>query len=225
VGAGLTSLCRPSGFAQAAFSASATLLSFSSWLRPRWPPTPSQLGPFLTKEDAIAKADAVFVLAGTRMVRPLEAADLFFEGYAPRLVMTRDLQEERALSDIAGRGHPFASDVERARDVFVSMGIPREAILIPERIHDSTAAEAITLRELATQHGWHRVIVVTSKYHLRRAAFAVRRELRGTNVNVVMRASRYDPMRAERWWTRRAEIRWVVSEVPKLVAYALGLGA
>ena len=184
-----------------------------------------QLGPFLTKEDPLAKADAIFVLAGTRMVRPLEAADLYLEGYAPRLVMTRDMQEEPALNDIARRGHPFAPDAERARDVFVSMGIPRDAIIIPDRFHDSTAEEAVTLRELAANQRWRHVIVVTSKYHLRRAAFAVRRELRGTNVAVTMRASRYDPMRAERWWTRRAEIRWVASEVPKLVAYALGLGA
>lgn len=159
------------------------------------------------------------------MVRPLEAADLYFEGYAPRVVMSRDLQEEPAVTDLAARGHSFAPDAERARDVFVEIGIPRDAILIPDRIHDSTAEEAITLRELAVKHRWRHIIVVTSKYHLRRAAFAVRRELRGTNVAITMRASRYDPMRAERWWTRRAEIRWVVSEVPKLVAYALGLGA
>jgi uncharacterized SAM-binding protein YcdF (DUF218 family) len=185
----------------------------------------ARLGPFLTKEDALVKADAIFVLAGTRMMRPLEAADLYREGYAPRLVMTRDLQEESAFNDIAGRGHPFARDAERARDLFVSMGIPRDAILIPERIHDSTASEAITLRELAAQYAWRRVIVVTSKYHLRRAAFAVRRELRGTDVHVIMRASRYDPLRPEQWWTRRAEIRWVASELPKLVAYMLGLEA
>jgi len=107
----------------------------------------------------------------------------------------------------------------------VSMGIPRDAIVIPDRRHDSTAAEAITLRELAARHRWRRVLVVTSNYHLRRAAFAVRRELRGTGVEVTMRGSRYDPLRPERWWSRRAEIRWVASEVPKLAAYLFGLGA
>jgi uncharacterized SAM-binding protein YcdF (DUF218 family) len=185
----------------------------------------AQLGPFLTREDPLVKADAIFVLAGTRMVRPLEAAELYLEAYAPRIVLTRDLQEERAVARLAERGHQFASDAERARSLFVMLGIPEEAILIPDRVHDSTAAEAITLRELAARHAWRRVIVVTSKYHLRRAGFAIRRELRDTDLEVAMRASRYDPTRAERWWTRRAEIRWVASEVPKLVAYVLGLGA
>ena len=184
-----------------------------------------QLGPFLTREDPLVKADAIFVLAGTRMVRPLEAADLYMEGYAPQLVMTRDLQEEGAYRNLARRGHPFATDAERAQNLFLMLGIPGSAILIPDRIHDSTAAEAVTLRELAAQHGWRRVIVVTSKYHLRRARFAVQREVRGTGLEVTMRASRYDPTRSEQWWTRRAEIRWVASELPKLVAYLLGLGA
>ena len=185
----------------------------------------AQLGQFLTKEDPLVKADAIFVLAGTRLVRPLEGADLYLEGYAPRLVMTRDVQEESAYEHMAGRGHAVTRDVDQIRDVFVSMGIPRDAIVIPERRHDSTAAEAITLRELAARHRWRRVLVVTSNYHLRRAAFAVRRELRGTGVEVTMRGSRYDPLRPEQWWTRRAEIRWVASEVPKLAAYVFGLGA
>ncbi len=110
-----------------------------------------QLGPFLAKEDALQQADAILVLSGTPMRRPLEAADLYLAGYAPRIVLTRQTQEggERAL---AARGIPFAEDVERTRDAFLQLGIPDEAIIIPQRIHDSTAAEAITLRELAARH-------------------------------------------------------------------------
>jgi uncharacterized SAM-binding protein YcdF (DUF218 family) len=182
------------------------------------------LGSFLTPEDPLVKADAIFVLAGTRMERPLEAADLYREGYAPRIVMTRGT-EERAVQIVVGRGQPMDADVERARDVFVAMGIPRDAIVIPDRLHDSTAAEAITLREMAERRGWRRIIVVTSRFHLRRAAFAIRRELRRADLQVVMRASRYDPLHPDRWWTRRAEVRWMLSELPKLGAYMLGLGA
>ena len=181
------------------------------------------LGSFLTPEDPLTKADAIFVLAGTRMQRPLEAADLYREGYAPVIVMTRETVET-AVQIVGSRGQVIPADVERARDAFVAMKIPREAIIIPDRIHDSTAAEAITFRETAQRNGWRRIIVVTSRFHLRRAAFAMRRELRGTDLQVVMRASRYDPLHPDRWWTRRAEVRWVLSELPKLGAYVLGLG-
>jgi uncharacterized SAM-binding protein YcdF (DUF218 family) len=183
-----------------------------------------RLGPFLAVEDPLVNADAVLVLAGTRMTRPLEGAELVREGYAPVMVLTRETVDP-GLEIVARRGHPFPQDADRAREVFVTMGVRREAILIPDRIHTSTASEAETLRELALAHGWRRVIVVTSKFHLRRAAYAMRRELRGTGVEVRMRATRYDPLQPERWWARRAESRWVAAEFPKLIAYVLGLGA
>jgi uncharacterized SAM-binding protein YcdF (DUF218 family) len=69
-----------------------------------------------------------------------------------------------------------------------------------------------------------RVIVVTSKYHTRRARFAFARELKGSNVQIVIRASRYDTAKPERWWTNRADYRYVTSELQKLIAYKLGLG-
>ncbi|MBI2828728.1 MAG: YdcF family protein [Acidobacteria bacterium] len=183
-----------------------------------------ELGAFLAREDTLQKADAILVLSGTPMRRPLEAADLYIEGFGSRIVLTRQTPEggERALVE---RGVPFLEDVARARDAFIQLGIPAEAILVPDRIHDSTAAEAITLRELAERHGWHRVIVVSSKYHLRRAGFAFRRELRGTGVQLMMRGTRYDGLEPNRWWQRRRDVREIVPEVPKFLAYLFGLGA
>jgi uncharacterized SAM-binding protein YcdF (DUF218 family) len=185
----------------------------------------AQVGTLLTREDPLQKADAILVLAGTRMLRPLEAADLFREGYAPLIVLTREQQEAEVYQTIERRGVRFASDADRTREVFLAMGIPTGALLVPDRGHDSTADEAVTLRTLATGHRWRRVIVVTSRFHLTRAGFAMRRELKGTGTEVVMRASRYDPLQPDRWWTRRGEIRWVLAELPKLIAYLLGLRA
>ena len=182
------------------------------------------LGTFLASEDPLAKGDAIFVLSGTQMTRPLEGADLYFEGYAPRLVLTREVLEP-AFAIIARRGATVSSQVERARDVLISLGVPATAIILPDRFHDNTAAEAITLRGLAQANHWRTVIVVTSKFHLRRARFAMERELNGTGVRVLMRGSRYDDARPEQWWRRRSDIRDILSEVPKFAAYALGLGA
>lgn len=183
-----------------------------------------QLGSFLAHEDPLTKADAIFILAGTRMTRTLEGADLFLEGYAPSIVLSRDLQEQ-AFGELAKKGLVFPTDAERGRDVYVALGIPRDAIILPDRIHLSTAAEAITLRELAQNRGWKKVIVVTTKYHLRRAGFAFRRELGGAGVEVIMHSSRYDSSEPGRWWRRRADIREIIPEAPKLIAYLAGLGA
>ena len=182
------------------------------------------LGTFLAREDPLDKGDAIFVLAGTEITRPLEGADLYLEGYAPRLILSREVLEP-AFAVIERRGAILSSKVERARDALINLGIPATAIVLPDKLHDNTAAEAITLRGLAQANRWRTVIVVTSKFHLRRAGFAFRRELRGAGVRVLMRGSRYDTVNPEQWWKQRGAIRDILSEIPKLAAYTLGLGA
>jgi uncharacterized SAM-binding protein YcdF (DUF218 family) len=184
----------------------------------------TQAGHFLTKEDALQKADAIAVLAGTRMDRPLEAFDLYKQGYAPRIVLTYRSPEE-AFDVLAGRGVMFPAEVEETRDILIRLGVPADAIVLPPRIHDNTAQEAQTFRDLARKNGWHRIIVVTSRYHLRRAGFALRREMAGTGVDIEMRGTRYETVDPDRWWTTRGDLRWVLDEGAKLIAYELGLGA
>jgi uncharacterized SAM-binding protein YcdF (DUF218 family) len=180
-------------------------------------------GLFLSPQDSLTTADAIFVLAGTRAERPLEAADLFHEGYAPTIVITR-ATSERAITALAARGVMIPTDFDLTRDAMTQLGVPAAALITPERIHDNTGQEAATLRQLALSRGWRRVIVVTSVYHLRRTALACRRALAGTGVEVLMRGSRYDRAAPGRWWSTRNDIRWVVSELPKFLAYRLGIG-
>ena len=182
------------------------------------------LGPFLAQEDELQPADAIFVLSGTSMSRPLEAVDLYMAGYAPSIVLTRD-QQPIGMPALAARGVLFVTDATRTLGVLLQLGIPDDAIIIPDRIHGNTATEAITLREMAARESWSRVIVVSSRYHLRRAAFALRRELRGTDVQILMRGTRYEDFEPYQWWRRRRDIRPIVEELPRLAAYVLGLGA
>ena len=61
-----------------------------------------QLGPFLANEDALQQADAIMVLSGTPMRRPLEAADLFLNPdqrlhFSPSLIPDMDAAVDRVL--------------------------------------------------------------------------------------------------------------------------------
>ena len=181
------------------------------------------VGRFLAAEDPLQRADAIFVFAGTLVERPLEAADLFQEGYAPSIVITRATAEQ-ATFQLQRRGVRVPAAHDLTRGVLLEVGVPESALVTPTFVHDNTAEEARTLRQLALEHGWRRVILVSSKYHLRRLALAARRELRGTDVEVLARGSRYDAARPGRWWTQRRDIRWVAAELPKLLAYAVGIG-
>ena len=181
------------------------------------------LGRFMAREDPLQKGDAIFVFAGTLAERPLEAADLYREGYAPWIVVSRATIDQ-ATFQLEKRGVRIPTQYDLTREVLRQLGIPSDVLITPSFVHDNTAEEARTLRELALERKWRRVILVSSKYHLRRLTLATRRALRGTNVEVVARGSRYDESVPERWWTRRRDIRWLASEVPKLIAYAIGFG-
>jgi len=181
------------------------------------------VGVFMAREDPLTSADAIFVLAGTRVERPLEAADLFRAGYAPRIVLTRATAEQ-ATVHVEKRGIRVPTDFDVAKDILLGLDVPERALITPARIHDNTGEEAQTLRGLALEHHWRRVIVVSSKYHLRRVSLACRRALRGTGVEIVMRSSRFDESNPERWWSRRSDIRWLASEITKHIAYSLGFG-
>ena len=182
------------------------------------------LGSFMAREAALQRADAIFVLAGTYVERPLEAADLYREGYAPRILLTRSMRERGAYLEAQRRGVRLPDEFAVSRQLLTRMGVPESAIIAPARVHDNTAQEAATLRDIALRERWTRVIVVSSKYHLRRVGVATRRALSGTSVEVVLRGTRYDASVPERWWRRRADIRFLASEVPKLAFYAAGVG-
>jgi uncharacterized SAM-binding protein YcdF (DUF218 family) len=181
------------------------------------------IGRFMAYEDQLQPSDAIFVFAGTMVERPLEAADLFRDGYAPVIVVTRAVVEQ-ATFQLERRGVRIPTEHDLNKEVLLEVGVPPAALIAPRFVHDNTAEEARTLRELALEREWRRVILVTSKYHLRRARLAAQRALRGTDVQVLARGSRYDPSMPARWWTRRSDIRWLATEVPKLIVYGLGIG-
>lgn len=181
-------------------------------------------GRYLVYEDPLAHADAIVVLAGARVERWLEGVDLYRERWAPRIIVSPGRVEDAELQ-LHRMGIRFPSDAELARDAMIQMNVPPAVVTTLTGSLDNTAQEAAAIHELSARNHWTRVIVVTSKYHTRRARFAFTREFKGASVEILMRASRYDRATPERWWTDRADSRYVISELQKLIAYRLGLGS
>jgi uncharacterized SAM-binding protein YcdF (DUF218 family) len=181
-----------------------------------------QGGRYLQHEDPLRKADAIFVLAGTRMERALEGVELYREGWAPVVALSPG-RTELAEDLVRARGVPLPADAAIVRDAMIALGVPARAILLDRSSVDNTAAEATLLSALAAKHHWRTVIVVTSKYHTRRTGFAMRRAVHGSGLDIIVRASRYDPSDPARWWRRRYDFRFAIFEWEKLIAYRLGL--
>lgn len=180
-------------------------------------------GRYLVREDPLTHADAMFVLEGAHAERWMEAADLYKAGYAPIIALSPG-RIEQAEVILRTRGIRYPTNQSLARDALVQMGVNASAIVLPDGSVDNTGQEAQMLRTLAAARGWRSVLVITSKYHCRRAAFAFRREFRDRSVSVSMRATRYDVSDPAHWWRHRGDTRYVVSELQKLLVYRLGVG-
>jgi uncharacterized SAM-binding protein YcdF (DUF218 family) len=181
-------------------------------------------GRFLDHEDPLQHADAIFVLAGTRLQRPLEAVDLYKAGWAPLIVISPG-RPEATERMVRARGIAFPLESELQRNALIALGVPASAVVANDGFVDNTASEANLLRTMVIARHWHRVIVVTSKYHTRRAGFAFRRGLAGTGATPLMHATRYDPFDSSHWWRNRNDIREGGREWIALILYWLGLGA
>jgi uncharacterized SAM-binding protein YcdF (DUF218 family) len=180
----------------------------------------SRLGAWLVVQDPLEKSDAIFVLGGTRYERPLEAVELYNQGWAPRVLLMRQIADagERELS---ARGVPYRREVDEQIEVMGHLGVPASAIIVLNEAN-STADEGQTLQHLAARERWSRVIVVTSKQHTRRARLVMRRRMAGTGTAVIIRFTRLDPSDVDRWWQHRSTLRFTLFESQRLLAYWIG---
>ena len=127
---------------------------------------------------------ATIISSGDRAAR---AAELFQAGWAPQVVASG-----RMLRPYAGVAELIARDLE-------GRGVPAAAIVNFAQHADSTRSEAQALRELVAQRHWHRILVVTSNYHTRRARYIFRKVF-PSDVSVSVSSapdSEYDP---DSWW-------------------------
>src|SRR5688572_23399382 len=104
-------------------------------------------GRYLQHEDPLAKADAIFVLSGTRLERPLEAVDLYKAGYAPLIVLSPGRPEPSEYL-VRQRGIKFPTEAELQREALARSGVPETALAPVSGYVDNTAQEANLLRAM-----------------------------------------------------------------------------
>lgn len=179
------------------------------------------LGAFLVYEDPLEKADGIMILGGTMYERQLEAVDLYKDDWAPRLFMLREVSDWGEV-ELVKRGVKYLSVVDAQVDVMERLGVPRDRITILDRAN-STAQEAVILRDVAGREKLSKVIIVTSKQHTRRARLVINRRMQEIGVKVIVRASRYDRANVDRWWTERSTLRFTLFETQRLFGYWIGL--
>ena len=176
------------------------------------------MGRRLMRSDPLKHSDAIVVLGSQQLERSIEAATLYQEGWAPRIIILRppDVVRDK-LKQQLGLQVPTYLDIQR--DVLLQMHVPASAIALSPHTQDSTRHEATATADYARQNGFHRIIVVTSPYHTGRAGSLFDRANRGTG-EVIMHPDRYESPNPDQWWIQYPDRSDVVFEYLKRV-YAL----
>lgn len=149
-------------------------------------------GDYWVVGDSAQASDAIVILSDDNFSadRAARAAQLFKEGFAPRIVASG-----RYLRS-------YASIAELMQHDLTDRGVP-ESVIIRFPIHaEDTLEEAEALSSFLSSRGWKKILLVTSNYHTRRARYIYERILpRGFELRVIAAAdSDFDP---DNWWRSR----------------------
>jgi len=177
----------------------ALLLLFALWRKKRWP-VGAALGllyassiPF-TGDRLIGWMESRYPAVAVAAVEPADAVvtlgGIFGPPAAPGQVRNLSETAERLEAAIqlwqarkaawlvfTGGRIPWENRVklegDEARDEAVRRGVPAEKILVTREI-DNTAGEAGAVADLMKERGWKKIILVTTGWHMPRAAYLFR---------------------------------------------------
>ena len=171
----------------------------------------SSFGHFLTVLNKPSQSDAIVVLGGN-VDRVQPAIELFDEEYAPLVVFSGGTVHNDGLT---------CSTAQLSLAAARELGLPPAVSIVADGAQ-STYDEAVNLRQLAREHGWHTLIVVTDPLHTRRAGLTFRTLL--PDMTIYLSAASRPNYDAARWWRTREGATAVLSEMIKLIFYWVKYG-
>src|SRR5437660_1982750 len=174
-------------------------------------------GEYLVTHESPEKADAMIVLGGEIPGRALAAADLYRRGLAAMVLVSPGKSSARRKQTISELNVELPNDADLNRRVLIRLGVPPTAIHDIDEA-DGTIGEARALRAIVLRRGIRSVLVVTSKYHTRRAGMTFRWAL-GDSVRVHTIGSSYDDFEPSHWWHERSDFHYLIIEYQKLLLF------
>lgn len=163
----------------------------------------SQAARFLVV-DKPEKSDAIVVLAGETNDRPAHALELLRQGLAPRVFLDAQTKNEIYNQQLIDIAQEYVNALPEANKVKLCpiVGL-------------STYAEADDVSRCLQPLGVHRVLIVTSEFHTRRALTIFRHRLAQYQFHVA--AARNSTQFGEAWWTNREWAKTTFDEWSKMI--------
>ena len=162
-------------------------------------------------DDPPAKADAIVLLGGGIQYRPFEAARLYQQGLAPRIVV---MNSELSETD---RQEFTISWQEMAQRILVRKGVPASAIEVAGTNLTSTYEEACTVRDWCRGSRAQTLLIPTSPFNARRAKWTFGKVLRHSRVQARVLAMPSEHF--SDWWRHEDSLIEFNNELVKFAMY------
>lgn len=171
----------------------------------------ARFGNWLVVADPLAPATAMVVLGGYLPYRAMEAAQMYREGWAPEVWLTKYARNaEEAI--LAKLGIEVTPEFVFSRQVLEKLGVPQAAILEIEPACADTADEIRTAVQQARSRAQNGpIILITSKCHARRVK-VIWKSLIGSSRPAIVRYSEQDPFSPDRWFLNTRDASKVAYE-------------
>jgi uncharacterized SAM-binding protein YcdF (DUF218 family) len=163
-------------------------------------------GNFWITPQPPAACDVIVILSDDDFTsdRASRAAELYHAGWAPTIVAS------------GRRLRPYASIAELMQKDLEARGVPAKAIVAYPHDAVDTLIELTDVRGLVQQHGWKRVMIVTSNFHTRRTRYLCR-HIFPADIKVLVESApdvNYDP---DSWWRTRGGLKIFFHEAVGMV--------
>ncbi len=167
------------------------------------------VGQWLVVQDALEPAQAIVVLSGRMPVRAREAAEIYRQGFAAQIWITRPASPEEELRQM---GIGFVGEEFYNQRVLIQLGVPTDAIRVLDKPVINTEQEVLEISDALRQEGGSKVIVVTTKPHTRRVK-AIWKRLVGNSPRLMVRFASHDGYDGAHWWRHTSDALDVVREL------------
>ncbi|MFX0124539.1 MAG: YdcF family protein [Candidatus Hodarchaeota archaeon] len=184
-----------------------------------------QIGRFLIIEQNPVKADIIVVLNGRDTERSLAAVDLYNKGYADLILIARGPKQPGSDEFWKRVGSDWNSKIFFQRAI-EAMGIPDSSFKMIGNGATSTYDEAKVAKRFVNQNGYKSILIVTSKWHSKRAYLTFRSVFnKDTEIKkrITIHPSKYDTFDPDNWWKTGADAELVFREYVRLIYYIVML--
>lgn len=169
-------------------------------------------GKYLVYSDRLEPVDLIVVLSGNDESRVREAADLYRDGIASNILLTRTSQTFGEY-DI-----PYT---ELQREMLIEMGIPGGGIYTSEFTAKNTGQEATGIINRMYDLGFYTAMIVTDSWHTRRVKTIFTDSFGNTPFRVLVHPVPDSGYNKYFWWLSPEGWEHTVSEYVRLIGYII----